>query len=137
MDTIHLRRRATRFTVLVAMQRNALVIMIAVAVLGAACSGSHDSTSPRPASVQFDSLKIVNSGGTNWVACCVTNVGPYTAYEVMVYWHSNNDGIAQVSPTQPSNLHAGESAVALTMRADNVAWTWPSGTDSIRWSESH
>ena len=118
------------------MRRNRIGIVIAAAALGAGCSSSQGPTIPRPANVQFDSLTIVNSGGANWLACSVTNVGQATAYEVKVYWHSNGDGVPRVSLTEPASLQAGQSGVALTMRTDNVAWTWPSTADSIRWSES-
>ena len=118
------------------MQLNALAIVIVLAAFGSGCSGTENPMSPRPASVQFDSLAIVNSGGTNWLACFVTNVGPSTAYEVKVYWHFGNDGVARVSTTEPRNLDAAQSGLALTMSTDNVGWMLASGADSIRWSDS-
>ena len=108
---------------------------LALALVIAGCSGSHGPTSPQAPNVQFDSLAIVNAGGVHWLACFVTNVGQATAYDVMVYWHYTSDDSARESRVQPRNLNRGESGFALTTRADNIAWTWPTGADSIRWSE--
>jgi len=110
-----------------------IAVVVALAFLGAGCSGSHP-TSPQPANVQFDSVGVVNAGGTNWVALYVRNVGQSTAYDVRVFWHTTGSDSAQESSVQPRNLFGGRSGVALTIRTDNISWTWPTHADSIHWS---
>lgn len=110
-----------------------LVGVVALATLGAGCSSSDSPTSPQPAHVQFDRMEIVSAGGTNWVACIVSNVGQSTAYDVRVFWHAVGSDSAQESSVQPRNLLGGRSGFAVTMPADNVRWTWPTHADSIHW----
>jgi len=118
------------------MQRKAVAIVIVLAALAAGCSSSHSPTSPQPASVEFDSLAIVNVSGTRWLACFVSNIGQSTAYQVRVYWHFTGNASAQESLVQPPDLTKGQAGFALTTPADNPAWTWPTAADSIRWSET-
>jgi len=86
--------------------------------------------------VQFDSVDVVNLGGSDWWRLAVSNVGRGTAYHVEVFWHFTGEDSARVSITQPPDLVNGREGIAPTLRLGNVAWLAPSVPDSIRWSDS-
>jgi hypothetical protein len=96
-------------------------------------SGCAKTTSPGTANVVFDSTTVDTIAFVQFQAFAVHNAGTATAYHVRVYWSFAGDS-ARIAVTEPPDLAKGQSAHARGAASGNIAWTYPTKPDSIRWS---
>jgi hypothetical protein len=111
-------------------------LLIVALLLGAwlpASGCSKNTTSPGVANVVFDSTTVDTVAFIQFQAFAVHNAGSATAYHVRVYWSFAGDS-ARLAVTEPPDLAKGQSAHALGAASGNIAWTYPTQPDSIRWS---